>query len=301
MSEKIYIEKINSTIDFIRNNLGRKLSLEEISDAAGLSKFHFHRIFHAFTDESLYETIVRLSIEKAAETLLTDSSVSIANLALASGFEDATGFSAAFKKRFSISPSGWRKNKNKTGHQGELEAAYPAIRPGKKVDGEVKALSFEIRKLDGFSIAFIRHTGAYAGDSSLFIYLYNKLTSWAASKNLLTPECENIVVYNDPTEITDDNRLRISLGISVPETTKTGGDFDKMQLQGGEYLVCRYRLRDDQYGTAWNQVYRYWLPKLGLLPADGHCFELYPNKIDNPDKYSSIVDICVPVISPTSR
>jgi len=295
MTEKIYIEKINSTIDYIERNLDQKLSLDEISAEAGLSKYHFHRIFHAFTGESLYGTIIRLRVEKAAARLITDSSVTITELAHSSGFTDSAGFSRAFKKRFLVSPSSWRKEKSKINHAEKNDSEYPLLKTPKEAGDEIEILSTVKKKLDGFSIAYIRHTGAYAGDSSLFIYLYNKLTAWAASENLLTPECENIVVYHDPIEITDDDRLKISLGISVPESTPTSGDIGKMQLQGGDYLICRYRLRDDQYGAAWQQVYRHRLPSLGLQPSDGYCFELYPNEVENPDRYSQIVDICVPV------
>jgi AraC family transcriptional regulator len=290
MTDKLYIEKVNSVIDYIKNNLDQNLTLNDIAKTAGLSKFHIHRTFHAFTGESLYEMIVKLRIEKAAERLLTEPSATIVGIAGDAGFENSADFSAAFKKRFDISPSAWRKKKNKSK---TTDTDSPLIKQPEEAGPE--ALSTEIKKLNGLSIAYIKHNEVYAGDSSLFIYLYNKLTAWAASEDLLKPECENIVVYHDPIEITDDDRLKISLGISVPENTKTAGDIEKMKLQGGDYLVCRYRLRDEEYGEAWQQVYRQHLPELGLQPADGQSFELYPNKVENPDKYSTIVDICVPV------
>ena len=191
-------------------------------------------------------------------------------------------------------PSAWRKLK---GGSVSAEPAnnYSLIKSGEERPDSVKPVSTEIKKLEGFSIAYIRHTGAYAGDSALFIYLYNKLTAWAASEGLLSPDRQNIVVYHDPVKITEDPRKKISLGISVPEETKTGGDIGKMKLQGGEYLVCRYSLRDEQYNEAWNRLYRYSLPKHNLQPADGFPFELYPPNVKSDDKYSSIVDICVPV------
>lgn len=291
MTDNIYIEKVYAAVDYIREHPDQKISLDKISDIAGLSKYHLHRIFHAFTGESLYEAVIRISLESAAGKLLDSPSMKISAIAESFGFEDSASFSKAFKERFAISPSAWRKNPDRTG----VGPAYPAIRSINKDNNLPDAILTETRKLNGFSIAYVRHSEAYAGDSSLFIYLYNKLTAWAASESVLTPECENIVVYHDPLEITDDTRLKISLGISVPESTETGGDIGKMKLQGGDYLVCRYKLRDDQYGKAWNEVYRKHLPELGLQPTDGYCFELYPNKVENPDKYSTIVDICVPV------
>ena len=123
--------------------------------------------------------------------------------------------------------------------------------------------------LEDFSIAYIRHSGAYSGDSSLFIYLYNKLTAWAASRDLLGPQQKNIVVYHDPVKITEESRSKISIGLSVPRDMETSRDIGKMNFNGGLYLICRFSLRDEDYRDAWNQVYRHWLPSYSLIPSEG--------------------------------
>ncbi|MCP4004236.1 MAG: helix-turn-helix transcriptional regulator, partial [bacterium] len=40
-----YVERVNRAIDHIVRNLARPLSLEEVSEAACFSPFHFHRVF----------------------------------------------------------------------------------------------------------------------------------------------------------------------------------------------------------------------------------------------------------------
>jgi len=40
-----YIRKIHKVQDYIEHHLGQSLSIEELSNAAGFSKYHFSRIF----------------------------------------------------------------------------------------------------------------------------------------------------------------------------------------------------------------------------------------------------------------
>lgn len=289
-----YEESINKAVAYIKQNLDQKISLNDIAEAAGLSRFHFHRIFLSYTGDSIYDTVIRLRIERAAAILLTNSAVSISTLALSTGFDDSASFRKTFKSRFSISPSAWRKQKDTERSLLKIQD-YPLFEREDNNKNRMKPISTQIKKLEGFSIAYIRHSGAYSGDSALFIYLYNKLTAWAASENLLGPEQQNVVVYHDPIKITEESKAKISLGISVPEDTNTNSEIGKMKLQGGDYIISRFSLRDNEYGSAWKQIYRQELPQQNLLPADGFCFELYPNNIKSDDKYRNIVDIYVPV------
>ena len=285
----LYTAKLNKAIEYIRNNLDSRLSLEELSSEAGFSRFHFHQVFSAFTGETIYGAAARLRLERAAKALAETPSLTVKKAAAQNGYADTAGFSRAFKKLYGVSPSAWKNSVRITKPSSVAVVPYDENPESEPVDAEV-------RELEAFSVAYIKYAGAYAGDTALFIYLYNKLTTWAASMQLLTPECENLVVYHHPADISEDTRSKISLGVSVPNETETGGDFGKLRLGGGKYLVCRYTLGDDEYSSAWKQVYRQLIPERGLLPADGWCFERYPNTNDRTERYKSIVDLCVPVV-----
>jgi AraC family transcriptional regulator len=58
-----YVSCINAAIDFIEKDIREKLKLGNIEKTAGLSTFHFHRIFKSFMDESLNNFIRRVRIE----------------------------------------------------------------------------------------------------------------------------------------------------------------------------------------------------------------------------------------------
>jgi len=67
----LYRSRINLAVDYIERNLGRDFALEEIAAVAGFSKYHFHRIFHTFTGETLFQFIQRLRLEKEPPCSLT--------------------------------------------------------------------------------------------------------------------------------------------------------------------------------------------------------------------------------------
>jgi DNA gyrase inhibitor GyrI/AraC-like DNA-binding protein len=285
----LYTEKVNRAADYIKNNLDKKITLSEISSAAEVPPDHINQFFLAFTGESIYEALIRMRIERAALELSNNPKMKIKDAAETAGCKESSEFSSLFKGRFSVSPSAWRK--------GETKFHYPPLKKKPDSVSSPEALSTVVKTLQGFSVAFIKHTGIYAGDTSLFIYLYNKLTSWAASQGLLEPEYENIVVYQEPPEISADRRSRISLGITVPDATETGGDIGKIKIPGGSYLICRYNLHENEYTAAWMEVFNRWLPEHNAFPAGGCRFEQYPADVNNNDKYSSIADLCIPVKS----
>jgi len=105
------LEVVNKSARYIADNLGEALDLEDVSRAAGMSKFHLHRVFEENVGTTLgrYLTGVRL---KAALDLLSASdtrSMSVLDVALQVGFEDASAFSRSFQRRYDLTPSALRR------------------------------------------------------------------------------------------------------------------------------------------------------------------------------------------------
>jgi AraC family transcriptional regulator len=291
-----YIERINKVVDFIELNLEERIDLDMLAQVACLSKFHFHRIFQSFTHETLYQFINRLRIERAATLLLTRKNT-ITHIAFSCGFNDSATFSRAFKKHFSISASQWRKKKNSKIRQDFTRRPLYFCMNTPLGDGQSeKAVAIEERQLDQMAILYIRHTGPFAGNSQLFLSLFQELLAWAKPRGLVNyPATKSIVIYHDPVGITEKEKLRISVGISAPGDVLAQGKIGKLWVSKGRYLICRFELKNDAYGQAWAHVYRNVIPQRGLQPNDGYCFETYPHNCYNKMTDTTMVDICVPV------
>ena len=75
-----YVARVNRVIDHIERNLAEPLSLAALADVAGMSRFHFHRIFGALVGETLHGFVQRLRVERAATMLLVNPSTSVTSM-----------------------------------------------------------------------------------------------------------------------------------------------------------------------------------------------------------------------------
>ena len=108
---------------YIWENYTRKISLEEISKASGLSAPYFSTIFKEEMGENLSSYLNRLRVEKAA-AMLTETGKSLNEIAANCGFEDHSWFSKIFKNYTGMSPGkyretgsrslAWRPGRNRT-------------------------------------------------------------------------------------------------------------------------------------------------------------------------------------------
>ena len=94
---------------YIWENYNRKISLEEVAGAAGLSAPYFSTIFKEEMGENLSGYINRLRIDKAT-TMLIETSMPLNEIAELCGFEDQSWFSKIFKIYTGMSPGKYREN-----------------------------------------------------------------------------------------------------------------------------------------------------------------------------------------------
>jgi AraC family transcriptional regulator len=99
--------RASRTQELIEANLSRNISLGEMADAAGLSRFHFLRSFKRCTGETPYQYVLRRRIE-TAQTLLREQPMTVEAVAAAVGFSSATRFIRAFRLRTGVTPGTYR-------------------------------------------------------------------------------------------------------------------------------------------------------------------------------------------------
>jgi elongation factor P len=92
---------------YIYENYTRKISLKEVADASGLSAPYFSNIFKEEMGENLTNYLNRLRVEKAGR-LLTETEMSLSEIAGVCGFENQSWFSKIFTSFTGISPGKYR-------------------------------------------------------------------------------------------------------------------------------------------------------------------------------------------------
>jgi AraC family transcriptional regulator len=178
------------------------------------------------------------------------------------------------------------------------DAAQPADDSAEQPGGAAKRgleARVEVKEVPAFTLAYVRHTGPYAGDTELFGRLFGKIMPWAGSRGLLGPQSRILAVYHDDPGLTEPDKLRVSVGVSVPDDTAVDGEIGKMVIPGGTWAVAGFELAEDEYPAAWDAVFSGWLPDSGYQPTDGACYEQYLNDPAQHPEHKCIVNICVPV------
>ena len=99
--------RLRRVVDFIEANLEQPLTLNLLAHVAGLSVFHFARVFRQATGFSPYRFVSERRLLRA-QRLLMSPEMSVQDIALACGFPRHANFSAAVTRARGMSPSAFR-------------------------------------------------------------------------------------------------------------------------------------------------------------------------------------------------
>ncbi len=305
LTRKEYISRINDVQDYIETNINNNLTLEELSSVSGFSKFHFHRIFKSIVNETLYNYINRIRLEKAVSFLLHNEDMSITEAAYKFGFSDSAVFARSFKKYFGMSASEYRFNYSNNCKEESKERKDPSLLPRYnesvsniiwKGDNMPVKGKIDVQVIDDMHVIYLRHTGSYKDLGLVFEKFIHKLINWAAARDLMkNTELKLLAIYHDNPEITEDEKQRTSVCMVVPEDVEGDGEVGKMVIPSGKYAIGHFEIDASEYGDAWNYLYGQWLSNSGFEPTDGFAFEMYRNDPNTHPEKKHIVDIYLPV------
>jgi AraC-like DNA-binding protein len=100
---------IKKVTTYLTENFSKKITLEEMADMAGLSPYHFNRKYKKETGVTPHQFLLSTRIS-AAKYSLSNSNMTISEIAISCGFIDESAFCYCFKKREGITPNEYRKN-----------------------------------------------------------------------------------------------------------------------------------------------------------------------------------------------
>lgn len=93
--------------DFMELNWNKSLELDDIAKEAGMSKFHFTRVFKDVFGVSPYQHFIKIKMHHALSFLKKEETVQFVSEIL--GYPDLSSFSKAFSKYYGLPPSLFRK------------------------------------------------------------------------------------------------------------------------------------------------------------------------------------------------
>jgi AraC family transcriptional regulator len=100
--------------EMIEARYAEKLDLETLAQDAGLSAFHFLRLFSKVLGVSPHQYLLRTRLAAAARILLDDPDRSITDVAYDVGFGDVSSFVRTFHRAAGVSPKNYRGRRDRS-------------------------------------------------------------------------------------------------------------------------------------------------------------------------------------------
>lgn len=315
-----YVARINGVLDHIDRHLGEPLDLASLAAIAHVSPWHFHRLFQAFTGETLADRVRRRRVEIAAVRLLATPSATALSIAIDVGFGSAEVFTRAFKAHFGVTPSAWRRGAFKAWteqrrielskiHQGSRkphQAVADALRDDERTrTDEVRASTnqgaemndtIEFRTFPQARVAYLRHHGPY-GDPGIG-RLWQRLEAWSRERRLFEQGRAAYGLSQDDPDITTANRCRYDACIEIDEAFRGESDVGVQTLPGGLYACRQYTGTGEAIHVAWMDFFKRWLPDSPYRIDDRPCVEFYGSDPSvDPKTGVFSCQLCMPVRS----
>lgn len=276
------------TLNWIEQQLDQPLTLAQIAGQAGLSPYHFSRVFSARMGRSVMAHVRGRRLVRAARRLAEDTETRLVDLALDCGFESQEAFTRAFKRIFGVAPGQFR-----TGFAvAPIEGQYPMTAPADFSSSVVQLP--QLLKLDAFTLAgpmrrFDADTKAEIPQlwSALVgsLPLPGQLPSWATYG----------AVWGDERE---EGSFNYMAGVSVQAGSRLPSGFVELPIPAACYAVFRITLNGaalhPQVKNAMATIWSKLIPESGIRVADSPDFELYDGRF-NPNQPGSVIDFHIPV------
>ena len=138
-----WIERLNSAVNYIEENIKETIDLKEVSKIACCSTYHFQRMFAYIANMPLSEYIRRRRMSLAAVDLQSGNE-KVMDISLKYGYDSPTAFNRAFKSVHGISPSQARE-------EGTILKAFPPISFKITIKGDSE-MNYRIEKKEPFRI-----------------------------------------------------------------------------------------------------------------------------------------------------
>ena len=274
-----YEKRLTRVLDHIHDNPAGDLSLDALADVAALSRFHFHRVFHAMTGETAANAVRRMRLHRAAVALVQGTEP-LARIAVKVGYPNLASFSRAFSDAYQVTPAAFRQ-------RGELRPVPPNFAQNGPLMYPVTLRQDPARRL-----ACIPHRGPYAEIGRAF----ERLGATIGARGLCGQMGKMVGVCYDSPADTKPADLRSHAGFEIRADTPVAAPLEEVHLPTGRHAVLTFKGAYAGLPAAYDQLFRNWLPASGETPAHSPIFEVYLNNPMDTAPEDLVTEICLPLI-----
>lgn len=274
------MDPISKAIWCIESRFASDLSLDEIAQVSGVSRFHLCRAFGNATGRSVMRYVRGRRLTEAARQL-ADGAPDILSVALDWGYGSHEAFTRAFREQFGLTPEALRERRDLS----TLQLVDPLVMdkiPSVTLD-EPRFLTGKAMLVAGFGDRFGYE--AFNGIPALWQRLVSHLGH--------IPGQIGGVSYG-VCHGADENGVDYLAGVEVASFDDLPAEFDRLRLSEHDYVVFTHRGHVTGIKGTFNAIWNDWLPRSGRKPAESPSFERYDERFD-PQTGAGIVEIWVPL------
>ncbi len=219
-------------IDYIENRLTDDLSLERISEYAGVSDYHFRKIFFYLSGLTLSEYIKNRKLSEANKDLLHGEKVT--DVAFKYGYQSVDGFTRAFKKWSGFLPSDVIKTR--------MSKSFPKLSFVITVKGGT-SMEFRIEDKPAFNLVGVskRVPMQFEGVNNEIVKLAQSITDeqkeeMHSLQNIEPYEIVNASYNADANFIKEEGDLTHLIGVLTTET-QVSNRLDKVPVEACTWAI----------------------------------------------------------------
>jgi AraC family transcriptional regulator len=276
-----YHKAVNKAVDYINGHLRETIDLKMLAEVAGISEFHFHRIFKAHIGESPGAFISRLRLENAVQKLQL-THLTLTEIAERTGYQSQYSLSKAFKKHFGVTPSAFKNIQTYFASQLSIPANEPLD------------LQPDMVHLGRKQLVYIRIIAKY-GEELDYAVAWRKLWAYSKQKNFLTPGSEFIGLSFDDPNITKPEQCRFYACISTDQPIVPEGEFGVQVIEEGNFAVFLHKGAYSGLNRLYQAIYFGWLTSTKEKLRSSMPFEKYLNNPDKVEETDLLTEVYIPI------
>ncbi|WP_428426304.1 AraC family transcriptional regulator [Pararhizobium sp.] len=276
---------IGKALWFIESHYARDISLEDIAETAGLSRYHLSRVFGLTTGFSISGYIRARRLSTAALSLAGGAS-SILAVALDAGYSSHEAFTRAFRDHFGVTPEEVRNR----GHIGDLDLMEP-IRMNTAPLPRLDEPRFE--STPAMLMAGLQQTYNYGANAGI----PSQWQQFNAHDGSISGQIGYAAYGICTQEDGQDRSFQYMTAVEVRDTDNLPKGFVSLKLPAQSYAIFAHRGHISGIQATCAAIFTEWLPSSGYSHAGlPDLMERYDERFD-PRTGMGLTEIWLPVKS----
>lgn len=258
------MDAIAKTVWLIESSLDRDVSLDDIAQAAGMSRFHLTRAFGQSLGRSVMQYMRGRRLSEAAKQL-AGGAPDILAVALDAGYGSHEAFTRAFRDEFGVTPTEFR-------NRPDLAKLLEPIR----MDNQPNIKLPEPRIVDTEPMLFVGINRRYQFDNMAGI-----VSQWQSFNRHVgsIPNEINGAAYGICTNA-DADSMDYICAVQVSSFGLIDNDMQRLRVPAVQFAVFDYPGHISEIQAVFRAIYGEWLPQSGRESSDAPAIERYDERFD---------------------